>query len=236
MGLIVSDQGGGSFGLIPQGMHQGICHAIYDLGEQFNSYYNNYSNKILLVFELPHIRGDFEEHGQTVNKPRVVSNRYTASLGKKANLRKMLESWRGRAFTNEELEGFDLGNILGINCQVQIIHEPDREDPNKMYSNIQNVLPMSQGMQDVKPENELVKFEMGQQLPPNIPEWIQKIIMKSTEMAGRQQQPQQQGGYQQPQQQQLGGYQQHPPQQQAPQEDLGPAFPSESTGMDEIPF
>ncbi|WP_320170630.1 single-stranded DNA-binding protein [Maridesulfovibrio sp.] len=44
---------------------------------------------------------------------------------------------------------------------------------------------------------------------------------------GGYQQPQQQGGYQQPQNQQ-NGYQDD--------EDLGPAFPSEASGMDEVPF
>jgi len=50
---------------------------------------------------------------------------------------------------------------------------------------------------------------------------------------------QQQGGYQQ-QGQAQGGYQQQPQQrQQQPQqqeEDLGPAFPSEASGMDDVPF
>jgi len=51
-------------------------------------------------------------------------------------------------------------------------------------------------------------------------------------------QPQQQGGYQQ----QQGGYQQQQTTQQAPQQpqqqkdDLGPAFPSEASGMDDAPF
>lgn len=42
-----------------------------------------------------------------------------------------------------------------------------------------------------------------------------------------QQQPQQQGGFQQQAPQQSGGYE---------QEDLGPAFPSEASGMDDVPF
>lgn len=54
---------------------------------------------------------------------------------------------------------------------------------------------------------------------------------------------QQQGGYQQQGQQQQGGYQQQGQPQQGgqqqgqPQEDdLGPAFPSEASGMDDVPF
>jgi single-strand DNA-binding protein len=45
---------------------------------------------------------------------------------------------------------------------------------------------------------------------------------------GYQGQPQQQFNNQQPQQQQGGGFQED--------EDLGPAFPSEASGMDEVPF
>ena len=39
-------------------------------------------------------------------KPFLVRRRYTASLHEKSALRKDLESWRGRAFTNVELDGF----------------------------------------------------------------------------------------------------------------------------------
>ncbi|ADU63084.1 MAG: single-stranded DNA-binding protein [Pseudodesulfovibrio sp.] len=52
----------------------------------------------------------------------------------------------------------------------------------------------------------------------------------------------QQGGYQQNSNQQQGGYQQQAQgqgqrrQQQEPDEDLGPAFPSEASGMDDVPF
>lgn len=57
------------------------------------------------------------------------------------------------------------------------------------------------------------------------------------QQGGGYQQPQQGGGYQQGQQQQ-GGYQQpqQQGQQQQPEEDLGPAFPSEASGMDDVPF
>ncbi|MHA1379626.1 MAG: hypothetical protein ACTSRG_14730 [Candidatus Helarchaeota archaeon] len=47
------------------------------------------------------------------------------SLHAKATMRKFLESWRGKKFTKEELEGFDLQKILGKPCQLQIIHSDD---------------------------------------------------------------------------------------------------------------
>ncbi len=50
----------------------------------------------------------------------------------------------------------------------------------------------------------------------------------NNQQQGGYQQQSQQNGYQQPQQQQGGGY--------PDDEDLGPAFPSEASGMDEVPF
>lgn len=56
------------------------------------------------------------------------------------------------------------------------------------------------------------------------------------QQGGGYQQQGQQGGYQQSQGQQQGGYQQQPQQPQQQEEDLGPAFPSEASGMDDVPF
>jgi hypothetical protein len=44
-------------------------------------------------------------------------------LHEKASLRRDLESWRGRAFTDKELEGFDLENLLLKGCLINVIHE-----------------------------------------------------------------------------------------------------------------
>ena len=52
----------------------------------------------------------------------MVLRRYRLSLHEKSNLRPMLEAWRGRKFNEEELTGFDLEKLVGVNCQVQVIH------------------------------------------------------------------------------------------------------------------
>ena len=64
----------------------------------------------IFMWELP--GEEIEIEGEM--KPRAISETYTNSLGEKANLRKMLENWRGRAFTQEEMDGFDLRNVLGL--------------------------------------------------------------------------------------------------------------------------
>jgi hypothetical protein len=68
--------------------------------------------------------------------PHVVWRRYTVSLHKKAEMRKTLEAWRGKNFTQEELDGFDLKNIAGKGCIITITHT---EKDGQTYANIASV-------------------------------------------------------------------------------------------------
>jgi len=106
-------------------MHKAICYGVYDLGTQFNETFGNKNHKVLLQWELPEARIDIQKDGEDLNLPRAQSKIYTLSLHEKANLRKDLESWRGKSFTATELEGFDLKNLLGVDCQLQVIHKTE---------------------------------------------------------------------------------------------------------------
>jgi hypothetical protein len=108
------------------------------------------------------------------------------SLHEKANLRKFLESWRGRAFTKEELDGFDIFTVLGVVGQVQVIHNVG--DDGQTYANVKAVMPLPKGMKvNMAPENDIRSFSLEEQQPgnPQIPEgtweWIAKKIMSSPE-------------------------------------------------------
>jgi hypothetical protein len=79
----------------------------------------------------------------------MVTNRYTLSLNEKATLRKHLEAWRGKLFTPAELEGFDLENLLGANCQLQVIH--NLSDQGRTFANIQAIVPLGKGMTKLRP-------------------------------------------------------------------------------------
>jgi hypothetical protein len=71
--------------------------------------------------------------------------RYTLSLHEKANLRRELETWRGKKFTAEEGEGFDLEKLLGANCQLQVIH--NEKDDGTVYANVQAIVPAGRGLE-----------------------------------------------------------------------------------------
>ncbi|GAB6176257.1 single-stranded DNA-binding protein [Desulfobaculum senezii] len=67
---------------------------------------------------------------------------------------------------------------------------------------------------------------------------VQFLDSRNTQQQGGYDAPRQQQAQPQQQSQQWGGQQQQQPQQQQqqPAEDLGPAFPSEASGMDDVPF
>ena len=169
------------FEMTPEGLTPGICYAIFDLGTHASEYQGTVKDrhKIAIIWELPKHR--IEVDG--VDKPKAISRTFTLSLHEKSALRSMLESWRDKSFTPEELGGFDIEKLLGIPCQIQVIHNPSKTDPNKKYANIKNVLPPADGMNGVKPENPTAffSFEDGMELPETTPEWIRGIIMDSRE-------------------------------------------------------
>src|SRR5262249_53682681 len=92
----------------PAGTHLGICTSVIDLGTQHDEYQGKpiTRNRVLIQWE---IQDAVRENGE----PFVIGKFYTNSLSEKANLRRDLESWRGKAFSEQELNGFDLAKILG---------------------------------------------------------------------------------------------------------------------------
>ena len=180
MGLIASDTGGSSLPPIPEDIHHAICYAVYDLGTHYQEKWDKEVHKVLIIFELPGQRIDIEKDEGKVNLPRAISKRYTLSLHQKADLRKDLESWRGKVFTEEELKGFDLKKLLGINCNIQILHT---NSDGKTYSNISTVTKLPKNVKSKNPENKIsfYSFEDGLEFPEEMPEWVQKICKDSKE-------------------------------------------------------
>lgn len=184
MGLIAKSKGGGSMKPVSEGMHHGICYGIWDIGTHYKERHSKWVHECIIVWELPEERGVFD--GKDL--PRAISNKYTVSLSQKAILRKTLETWRGRAFTEEELTGFDIKNVLGANCYVQVIH--NKKD-DKTYANIVGVTPLPKGTAKREPENpvKFFSFEDGTNIPDGTPDWIADQIKSAKEWGGGATQP-----------------------------------------------
>lgn len=175
MGRTAKDTGGGDFQDAPIGTHIGICVRLIDLGTQHSEYQGEPTvrNQVLVTWELPNERMDD-------GKPFIVSAFLTNSLSEKATMRKWLENWRGRPFTPEELMGFDLQNILGHCCMLNVIAKPDGKKGVKVGS----VMALPKGMDKPKPESALFAFwldEFDRAKFDELSNGIKEIIMKSDE-------------------------------------------------------
>jgi hypothetical protein len=181
MGLVV--KAGTSVPPVPEGVYQGVCYALYDLGTQFSEKWGKSAHQCLIVWELPECRLELEKDGKVIDVPRAVSKKYTMSLNEKAALRKDLQSWRGRNFSEEELSGFDITRLLGVNCMIQIIH--NKKD-SKVFANIASITPLYRGLEAAQPENPIVFFSMAEHrdIPETAPGWIKEMIEASAEWKG----------------------------------------------------
>jgi hypothetical protein len=134
----------------PEGTHLTICYAIIDLGTQAGTYKGKpkKAHKILFGFETPNQKYVFDE--KEGPQPFGLWSRFTASLSERAKLRGILESWRGRKFTDEEVKGFDPKILLGKAALSTVIHKDG-------YANIQGMVKLPKEMGEApKPINELV--------------------------------------------------------------------------------
>tara|TARA_R110000868_G_scaffold253540_1_gene510114 strand:- start:2082 stop:2738 length:657 start_codon:yes stop_codon:yes gene_type:complete len=173
---------------IEAGTYQAVCYGVVSVGTipQPNSQFAP-KPKIILIWELPNERGDF---GDKKNQPRAVSARYTLSLGSKATLRKVLESWRGKAFAEAELAQFEIDRLIGANCLINLVH---KESGDKIFVNVATVSPLAKGMTKFNVENPKLYFNLEEALntsiiegkdpvfPANMPEWMVTLAKSSDE-------------------------------------------------------
>ena len=125
--------------LIEEGIFDGVCSKIIDLGTQYSEIFKNSAHKIRIFWEI--VGETIEINGEQM--PRLVSKEFTLSLNEKSKLRQALQSWRGKAFTAEELQGFDLKKVLGVGCQLQIIHKEGSNGTT--YANVETILALPRG-------------------------------------------------------------------------------------------
>jgi hypothetical protein len=175
MSLTVSETGKKEFPILEEGSYVAICNMLVDLGMQFNETYGNSSRKVLIGWELPEEL--IEINGEKV--PRTINQRYTASLNEKSVLRRDLAAWRGRDFTPAELAEFNLRNIVGAPCLLQIIH---RDYNGKKYANVVSVMSLPKGMAKPQMSEPPVVYDIDEDDPAKVNElapWIKEIIVKS---------------------------------------------------------
>lgn len=129
---LVAKSSSGDFEMTPEGTYIGRCFKIIDLGTQTTTgqFGTKSQHKVMISWELLD-----DSIKMNDGRPYAITQWYTVSLHEKSQLRKDLEAWRGRRFTDEELEGFDLKNVLGTYCMIQVVHSTDGK-----YTNVNAIM------------------------------------------------------------------------------------------------
>lgn len=179
---IARNSGGGDFTPAPAGTHLARCVGVISLGTQApNNPTFKPSFKVLVTWELP------DEMVPDKNMAMTVHKEYSCFLSEKANLRHDLESWRGRPFTKEELDGFDVANVIDVPCMISIIHKTSAK--KTVYAQVNAVTKLPKGITPKPRVNELVRYEIEQGRDTtfaSLPKWIQDKIAACEEWQQRQ--------------------------------------------------
>jgi hypothetical protein len=134
---LIAKKSSGDFVLCPAGAHLAVCADVIDLGLVKTQWQGKEKtqHKVRIVWQI--------NERNTDGKPFVAQRRYTLSLDDRAALRKDLESWRGRAFSEDELNGFDVESVIGKGCMLNVVHEAR---DGKTYDNVATVMRLPRGM------------------------------------------------------------------------------------------
>lgn len=141
---------GADFSPAPAGTHQGVCCDVVDLGVQELNFNGQISHKhqIRIMWQINEQMED--------GRPFIVSKKYNLSLHEKATLRKDLKAWRGRDFTEKELQGFDVETLIGANCMLAVSHSVSPSN-GRTYANVDSVGPLMKGLPKMEVSAEYVR-------------------------------------------------------------------------------
>jgi len=162
MGLIVKAKK--EFSPIEDGIYQGVCVGVYELGTQVNKVDGKERVKVLIEWEIPTEGGIY-----------YVNKMYTKSLSSNSTLFKDLTSWIGNVGSS-----FDLEQLLGLNAQLMV---KNIDVNGKTYTNVISVMGIPRTMKTIEPQKKpiLYTLEQGFVFPEGVPEWVQNIIKNSKE-------------------------------------------------------
>ena len=177
--VATTNDGGMAYPQVSSGVHKARCIRVIDLGTQRQEYSGEVSWKrqVMLIWEVPeldHMNGE----------PLTISKFYTLSLHEKSNLGADLSSWRGRAFTETEKQGFDISKLAGVPCLLNVV-EGKNGKPR-----ITSIIPAS-NPEEIPPQYydtvvfSVPEYQQGKTEEFNkLSEGIRRMVLRSKELEG----------------------------------------------------
>lgn len=141
----------------PEGLHQVVCVDVV-AGRVTGQYGTR---------DVVKISWQTESINPANNKPYLISQQYGLTFHPKGFLRPMLRSWRGRDFSSpQEMEDFDLEVLIGVNAQINVIHE---SRDGVTYGNIAAIMPLPKGVSKIAPRDYIRVVDRKPQQPEDEP-------------------------------------------------------------------
>ena len=165
---IYSRRSGGDFNPAPEGQHQAVCVDVVDKGLR----QTNWGTKLKVQ-----LRWQIDQIDEKADPPRrfLVVADYTNSMDSRSDLFKHLELWRGREFTEEELEGpdgrgFDIESVIGANCMLFLTHKKQRN--GQMFAKISAIVKLRSDVTKIRASDDYVRMKDREDYapPPSEPE------------------------------------------------------------------
>lgn len=165
---------GGEYKNATPGAVGAVLTRIIDLGTQQTTF--GEKRQVRLSWEIDEQMSD--------GRPFLVSRTVTTSFHEKATLRKLIEGWRGRKFTDGE--DFEMSKLLGQPALLNLIESEGG------YTNIDSVSRLPHGMSPIEPAGDLMIFSLDE------PDWsvyeklhdkLQEKIAQAPEFSGSKREP-----------------------------------------------
>ena len=184
MAIIATNNGnGGNFEPIPTGNYPARCYSMIHMGTIEETILGSVKklNKVRVTWELPTEMKVFkEENGE---QPMVISKEFTLSMHEKATLRNFLKNWRGKDFTDDEAESFDIEKLIGAPCMLNITHKT-KKDGSSVYAEIGSVSTMPKGYacpDAINPQFVFTYENFDQEKFNNLPDFLKNKMVNSDE-------------------------------------------------------
>ncbi len=177
MALIAKE--GSSFEPAPEGVFPARCVWVIDIGTQISDgLYGHKEN------HQTYINWELVDESTSGGQPLTIGAFFTVSLSKKATLRATLESWRGRAFSAEELKGFDISKLINAPCLISVKHQP-KADGSGIRAQVSAVMAPMKGQSIGSAREPTILLDLdapdAKEKVATLPEWLQNKIAGTPE-------------------------------------------------------
>lgn len=147
---VIARDSGQEFAPHPEGQFVAVCVDVVDLGDRVRDFEGHVSIRpsMALVFVTGQRREDGSLH--------TISSEFTVSMHVNSKLRPFLEAWRGKPYTQEQVEqGVPIDKLTGVPCLLKVVHTLSRK--GRKYAAIMTAVELPQEMKHKIPDTSAYK-------------------------------------------------------------------------------